>query len=88
MENIFVQIIGIIAGICTSVSFVPQLIKIIKTKEAGDVSLFMLIIREVGLALWVVYGSIKGDFPVLITFAFSFLINTAVIVYKIKYWHK
>jgi len=44
------QVIGIIAGICTGVSLLPQLIKIIKEKKADDISWFMLFILLTGLA--------------------------------------
>jgi uncharacterized membrane protein/uncharacterized protein with PQ loop repeat len=85
MQPFLLQIIGITAGILTSASFIPQLVKTVKTKEAEDVSLFMLLTRGVGLALWIIYGSIKGDIPVLLTFSFAFVINTAVIYFKAKY---
>jgi MtN3 and saliva related transmembrane protein len=88
MESIFIKLLGIAAGILTSVSFVPQLWKTMKLKSADDVSFFMLIVRGTGLALWVVYGGMRDDIVVILTFAFSFVINTAVIVLKIKYARK
>ena len=50
------QWIGIAAGVLTSVSMLPQLIKIIKEKKAGDVSVVMLLVLIGGLALWAFYG--------------------------------
>ena len=46
------QVIGIIAGICTGISLLPQLFKIIKEKKADDISYFMLFILLAGLAGW------------------------------------
>jgi MtN3 and saliva related transmembrane protein len=80
-----VQVIGITAGILTSSSFIPQLVRIIQTKKAGDVSSFMVYSRGVGLGLWIIYGAMNNDIPVLITFSFAFLINSAVLFFKIKY---
>lgn len=88
MENIIIKLLGIAAGILTSFSFVPQLRKIMKEKSAHDVSFFMLVARGTGLALWVVYGSMRDDIAVILTFAFAFVINTAVMVLKLKYTGK
>lgn len=82
------QIVGIIAGIFTAVSLLPQLIKIIKEKKAEDVSPWMLIILMVGLALWLCYGFLKTDWPIIVTNAFSLLLNTAVLILRYKYKDK
>ena len=82
------QLVGIIAGICTGVSLLPQLIKIIKEKKADGVSYGMLVILVVGLAGWVYYGLLREDYPIIITNAFSFLVNTFIIVLSIRYKSK
>lgn len=84
MKNISIYI-GIGAGICTAISLLPQLIKIIKNKKAEDLSLFMLIILLVGLAGWVWYGILRKDYPIIITNAFSFLINVMIIIFSAMY---
>jgi MtN3 and saliva related transmembrane protein len=66
------QIIGITAGICTSISLLPQLIKMRKEKQVEDISLFMLLILFMGLALWIYYGMLKIDWPIIVTNSFSF----------------
>ena len=75
------QWIGIAAGVLTSVSMLPQLIKIIKEKKAGDVSVVMLLVLIGGLALWTVYGFMKEDWPIIITNSFSFLLNCVVLFF-------
>ena len=82
------QVIGIVAGICTGVSLLPQLIKIIKEKKAEDISWFMLFILLTGLAGWVWYGLLKEDYPIIITNSFSFLVNIATIVFTIRFRKK
>ena len=82
------SIIGIAAGVLTSVSLLPQVIKIIKEKEAQDVSLYMLLILISGLALWTVYGFLKSDLPIIFTNCFSLLLNFTLIVLRIKYAKK
>ena len=79
------QIIGIIAGVLTSISMLPQLIKMIKEKKAGDVSIVMLLVLISGLALWAVYGFMRDDWPIIVTNCFSFLLNIVVLTFRIKY---
>lgn len=79
------QIIGIIAGICTGTSMLPQLIKILKKKKADDISYLMLIVLLAGLAGWVWYGCLQSDIPIIITNAFSFLINVCILILAMIY---
>ena len=80
--------IGVGAGICTSISQVPQLIKIIKEKRADDISFMMLIILLVGVALWIWYGVTKEDYPIILTNSFSFIVNLLVIFFSARYKNK
>lgn len=77
--------VGIAAGICTSVSLLPQLIKIIREKKADNISWFMLFILIGGLSLWVWYGILKKDLPIIITNSFSLLVNSLIIYFTGKY---
>jgi MtN3 and saliva related transmembrane protein len=79
------QYVGIIAGVLTGVSMLPQLIKIIREKEADSVSLLMLIVLLAGLAGWVWYGILKNDYPIIITNSFSFLTNLSIIILTLVY---
>jgi len=79
------EIIGIVAGVCTSISLLPQLIKTIKEKKAGDISYIMLGILLIGLGFWVWYGILKKDHPVIITNSISFLLNSLIIFFNIYY---
>ncbi len=79
------EIVGLAAGICTSISLLPQLVKLVKQKKAEDISIFYLIILFVGLALWMWYGFLRQDTPILVTNGFSLVINGVVIFLGIKY---
>ena len=80
-----IQIIGIAAGGLTSVSMIPQLIKIIQKKDAKDVSILMLLVLMAGLALWAIYGFMREDIPIIVTNCFSFVLNIVVLACRIKY---
>ena len=77
--------VGIVAGIFTSASLLPQLIKLLKEKKAHDISIFFLATLLVGLILWVWYGILKKDIPIIATNSFSIVTNLLMIIYGIKY---
>ncbi len=81
----FTQIIGIVAGILTAVSMLPQLLKILKEKKAENVSVWMLIVLILGLALWTVYGVLKKDWPIIVTNCFSISLNAVLMFFRYKY---
>jgi MtN3 and saliva related transmembrane protein len=67
------------------VSLLPQLIKLIRTKKAEDISLFYLIILFIGLGLWIWYGFMREDVPIIATNIFSLSLNSVIIVLGIRY---
>jgi MtN3 and saliva related transmembrane protein len=82
------QIVGLFAGICTASSLLPQLIKTVKEKKAGDISKVMLFVLLTGVATWIVYGVMRDDLPIIITNSFSLLLNILMIILRIKYNRK
>jgi MtN3 and saliva related transmembrane protein len=82
------QYIGITAGIFTASSLLPQLIKIIREKKAQDISYVMLFILLAGLALWIWYGFLREDFPLIATNLFSFVVNLLIIGFTMRYKRK
>jgi MtN3 and saliva related transmembrane protein len=82
------QLVGIAAGVLTAISMLPQLIKTIKEKKAEAISLKMLLVLVSGLILWLVYGILKNDLPIIATNGFSILINALMIFFRIRYKDK
>ncbi|HET9277310.1 MAG TPA: SemiSWEET transporter [Flavitalea sp.] len=79
------KIVGIAAGIFTGSSMLPQLIKIIQEKKASQVSVSMLLILIAGLGLWVWYGFLKEDWPIIVTNLFSLVVNLTMMFLRYKY---
>lgn len=77
--------IGLFAGICTAISLLPQLIKIIRDKKANAISYGMLGILMLGLICWIIYGSMKNDYPIIFTNCASLLLNILIVIFTIKY---
>lgn len=82
------QWVGIVAGLMTSISMLPQLIKIIKQKRAKEVSLSMLGVLTTGNILWVIYGFMRADWPIIVTNFVSITINSITAFYRIRYKDK
>jgi MtN3 and saliva related transmembrane protein len=57
--------IGLIAGLLTTVCYVPQLIKGYQTKRMDDISLATLVVLGFGVAFWTVYGIVLDNFPLI-----------------------
>lgn len=77
--------IGSIAAILTTLSFVPQAIQVIKTKDTSGISLGMYIMFVTGVFLWFVHGIKINDFPVIGANAVTFIFASIILFYKVKY---
>jgi len=86
--NGYVQVIGIIAGILTAASMLPQLIRTFKTKEADDISVVMLVVLIAGISSWIYYGILRKDMPIIFTNSFSLLLNITLMFLRWKYKNK
>ena len=80
-----VTITGIVASILTATASIPQLIKIIRNKEAKDISLLMVTVLILGLATWIVYGILKKDVIIIVANAIPCFVNILIGVMKLHY---
>ena len=78
-------IIGTIAATLTTIAFLPQAIKVIKTKHTKDIALGMYIILITGISLWLVYGILIHRWPIIISNLVTFILASIILVYKLKY---
>ena len=78
-------LIGLTAAICTTISFLPQAIKVIKTKRTRDISLGMYIIFSLGTFLWLTYGVLIKDIPLISANSITFTLSLIILTMKLKY---
>lgn len=78
-------VIGIVAGVFCTLSFVPQVLKIFRTKQAKDLSLFAFSCFSFGIILWLVYGVLIGDAAIIIANTVTLVLVLLIVVMKIKY---
>jgi MtN3 and saliva related transmembrane protein len=78
------DIIGAIAATLTTVSFVPQVVKVLKTRHTKDVSLAMYIILFTGIVLWLVYGIMIERWPMIIANIVTLGLTSIILYVKLK----
>ena len=80
-----ITIIGLIAALFTTVSLLPQLIKIYRTKSTKDISTGMFTLFGVGVLLWFVYGVFVNDLPIIVANSLAFIQAGVILFFKAKY---
>ncbi len=81
----YIGIIGILAGICTTLAFLPQVVKTWRSKSAKDLSLGMFSIFCTGVALWLTYGILIEDLPIILANGFTFVLAGSLLYFKLIY---
>ena len=84
-EMDYITIIGLATAALGGVSLFPQLLKVLKTKSTKDLSLGMFIIFCNSIFLWLVYGILMENAPIIIANFFGFIEALIILLFKIKY---
>lgn len=77
--------IGLLAATCTTVAFVPQAIKVIRTRNTEGLSLSMYVCFTIGVSLWLVYGCLIGDTAIIIANAITVVFAATILALKLLY---
>ena len=80
-----VETLGMIAGTLTTVAFVPQVLKIYRTKSAKDVSYLMFSIFSTGIVFWLIYGILIRSTPIIAANVVTLTLSVIIIVLKVRY---
>jgi MtN3 and saliva related transmembrane protein len=79
------EIIGMVAAALTTISFVPQAIKTMKTKRTHDISLIMYVLFVSGVAMWLIYGLKIESNPVIIANSVTLFLIVPILILKLIY---
>lgn len=77
--------VGTLAAVCSMTSFVPQIAKIWRERDASSVSLRMYVVTVTGFTLWIVYGMFIGSWPVAGSNVVCLLMSGAVLALKWRF---
>ena len=83
-----IKTIGFLAGLLTTVSFLPQVIKTYQTRRAEDFNLAFMLLFTLGLMFWLVYGIIIREWPIILANSVTLVLNFILLGMKLKYKKK
>jgi len=83
--NNYVTLLGLIAGVLTTVAFVPQVLKTWTTRSTKDISLGMFLTFCVGVFLWVVYGFLINSLPMILANSITLLLALIIVYFKLRF---
>ena len=76
--------IGTIAACFTTLAFLPQVIKVVKTRNTAGLSLLMCLMQEIGVFLWALHGYVIQDGALLVANCFTFILTSIILIFKIS----
>lgn len=85
MRQTAVDSIGYLAATCTTVSFLPQLVRVLKLRSAREISLGMFSVLSFGTAMWLTYGILSHSWPVTLANAVTLVLSISILVLKLRF---
>ena len=79
------DMLGMVAGTLTTIAFVPQVLRIVRTRSAGDISWGMFSVFAFGTALWCVWGFAQNALPVILANCITLVLAVLIMVLKWRY---
>ena len=79
------EIVGLVAALLTTVAFLPQVIHTIRTRSTHDISLRMYSLYTVGIFLWLVYGLLLHDMPLIVANIVTFVLSGTILGLKMRH---
>lgn len=77
--------LGLLAATLTTIAFVPQVVRAWRTRSTHDISLPMFVILACGITLWLVYGLLIGDLPLIVANLVTLVLVLTVLFLKLRY---
>ena len=81
----FPDLIGYAAAFCTTSAYVPQVLRVWRTRSTRDISLRMFLVLVTGLSLWLTYGLWKGELPIVIANSITLTLAGTILFFKLRY---
>ena len=79
------ELMGYAAATCTTLSFIPQAVKTIRSRDTSGISLWMYVVFTFGIACWFGYGIFLQSWPMIVSNAITFLLSTTILGLKLKH---
>jgi MtN3 and saliva related transmembrane protein len=79
------SLIGFLAATLTTAAFIPQVLHTLRTRDTRGISLSMYLTFTTGVGLWLVYGALRQDWPVILANAITVVLAASVLVLKLRH---
>ena len=79
------DLLGYVAAVLTTVAFVPQAVKTIRSRDTGAISLWMYMTFTTGIALWLIYGVALGSWPIIFSNTVVFPLAATILAFKVRH---
>ena len=85
MSTTLITAIGCAAAALTTLAFLPQAVKSWRSRSTSDVSLGMILILVIGIVLWLAYGLLRADLPIIAANAVTLVLAGSILVSKLRF---
>ncbi len=76
--------VGYVAAACTTGAYVPQVLRVWRTRSTEDISMKMFLVLITGLALWLIYGVLSRDIPLMASNSITLMLASTILYFKLK----
>ena len=80
-----INAVGVAAGLCSMASFVPQIVKILRTRDASGISLRMFSVTTAAFALWTTFGVLQGSWPISVANGVCLVLVLAIVALRLRF---
>jgi MtN3 and saliva related transmembrane protein len=80
-----ITVLGLAAGFCTTIAYLPQAIKAWQTRSTHDISRGMFLLMVTGIVLWLTYGILEQDLPIVAANLASLALTATILYLKLRY---
>jgi MtN3 and saliva related transmembrane protein len=85
VNPVLIEVIGIIAALCTTLCWLPQTIRVIRLRDTSSLSLATFSIFVIGIVLWLAYGIMIMSWPLILANVFTLALNGTILALKLRY---
>jgi MtN3 and saliva related transmembrane protein len=80
-----ITLVGLAAAFCTTIAFLPQVVQTWRTRSTRDLSLSMFLVFTTGIFLWLVYGLVLRDIPLIAANGTTFVLSGTILYFKLRH---
>ena len=81
----YISLVGYAAAICTTGAYIPQVLRVWRTRSTNDISLKMFLVLVTGLSLWLAFGILRNEMPIILANGTTLMLASTILVAKLRF---